>query len=76
MLRRRVNDGVVTRLIGKWRNAGVQEKGQLSYPKADSPQGGVIWPLLSNIYLHHGCMVRDGGQTSYDGKGIYGPFCR
>jgi group II intron reverse transcriptase/maturase len=53
MLRQRVNDGVITRLIGKWLNAGVQEKGQLSYPEAGSPQGGVISPLLSNIYLHH-----------------------
>ncbi|WP_243454556.1 reverse transcriptase domain-containing protein, partial [Desulfosporosinus fructosivorans] len=53
MLRQRVNDGVVTRLIGKWLNAGVQEKDQLSYPEAGSPQGGVISPLLSNIYLHH-----------------------
>lgn len=53
MLRQRVNDGVITRLIGKWLNAGVREKGQLSYPEAGSPQGGVISPLLSNIYLHH-----------------------
>ena len=53
MLRQRVNDGVITRFIGKWLNAGVQEKGQLSYPEAGSPQGGVISPLLSNIYLHH-----------------------
>jgi len=30
MLRQRVNDGVITRLIGKWLNAGVQERGQLS----------------------------------------------
>lgn len=53
MLRQRVNDGVITRLVGKWLNAGVQEEGQLSYPEAGSPQGGVISPLLSNIYLHH-----------------------
>jgi group II intron reverse transcriptase/maturase len=53
MLRQRVNDGVITRLVGKWLNAGVQEQGQLSYPGAGSPQGGVISPLLSNIYLHH-----------------------
>jgi len=53
MLRQRVNDGVITRLIGKWLNAGVQEKGQLSHPEFGSPQGGVISPLLSNIYLHH-----------------------
>lgn len=53
MLRQRVNDGVVKRLIGKWLNAGVQEQGRQSYPEAGSPQGGVISPLLSNIYLHH-----------------------
>lgn len=53
ILRQRVNDGVITRLIGKWLNAGVLEKGQLSYPEVGSQQGGVISPLLSNIYLHH-----------------------
>ena len=51
-LDRRVRDGVIRRLIGKWLNAGVWEKGQLSYPEDGTPQGGVISPLLSNIYLH------------------------
>lgn len=52
MLRQRVNDGVVTRLVGKWLNAGVMESGQLSYSDTGTPQGGVISPLLANIYLH------------------------
>ena len=52
MLHRRVRDGVLTRLIGKWLNAGVQEEGELSFPEAGTPQGGVISPLLANIYLH------------------------
>lgn len=52
ILRQRVCDGVLTRLIGKWLNAGVLEKGQLSYPETGTPQGGVISPLLANIYLH------------------------
>jgi RNA-directed DNA polymerase len=52
MLRQRVRDGVVLRLIGKWLNAGVMEDGQLRYPDSGSPQGGVISPLLANIYLH------------------------
>lgn len=52
MFRQRVTDGVVTRLVGKWLNAGVMESGQLSYPDAGTPQGGVISPLLANIYLH------------------------
>lgn len=51
-LDRRVRDGVVRRLIGKWLAAGVWEKGQLSYPEEGTPQGGVISPLLSNVYLH------------------------
>jgi group II intron reverse transcriptase/maturase len=52
ILRRRVRDGVVLRLIGKWLNAGVLEGLELSYPEAGTPQGGVISPLLANIYLH------------------------
>jgi retron-type reverse transcriptase len=43
-LRRRVRDGVVLRLIGKWLNAGVLDRGELSYPDAGSPQGGVLTP--------------------------------
>jgi RNA-directed DNA polymerase len=51
ILSRRVRDGVLLRLIGKWLNAGVMEEGSVSYPEAGSPQGGVISPLLSNIVL-------------------------
>jgi RNA-directed DNA polymerase len=52
ILGRRVRDGVLLRLIGKWLHAGVLEQGVLSYPEAGTPQGGVISPLLANIYLH------------------------
>lgn len=51
-LRHRVRDGVLLRLIGKWLNAGVMEDGSISYPETGSPQGGVISPLLANVYLH------------------------
>src|SRR3954451_16170741 len=50
---RRVRDGVLLRLIGKWLNAGVMEDGAVSYPDAGSPQGGVISPMLSNVFLHY-----------------------
>ena len=50
---KRVRDGVLRRLIGKWLSAGVMEQGSVSYPESGSPQGGVISPLLSNIYLHY-----------------------
>ena len=49
----RVRDGVLLRLIGKWLNAGVMESGRVSHPEAGSPQGGVISPLLANVYLHY-----------------------
>jgi RNA-directed DNA polymerase len=52
ILRQRVRDGVLLRLIGKWLNAGVLEGLELSRPDLGTPQGGVISPLLANIYLH------------------------
>jgi len=52
ILERRVRDGVILRLIGKWLNAGVLEGAELSRPEAGTPQGAVISPLLANIYLH------------------------
>jgi group II intron reverse transcriptase/maturase len=53
LLKRRVRDGVLLRLIGKWLNAGVLDQGSLTFPEAGSPQGGVISPLLANVYLHY-----------------------
>lgn len=52
ILGQRVVDGVLLRLVGKWLNAGVLEDGQLSRPNEGTPQGGVISPLLANIFLH------------------------
>jgi group II intron reverse transcriptase/maturase len=53
LLRLRLRDGVLLRLIGKWLNAGVLEDGSLTFPEAGTPQGGVISPLLANVYLHY-----------------------
>lgn len=52
-LDRRIKDGVIRRMIDKWLKAGVLEDGRVSYPEEGTPQGGVISPLLSNIYLHY-----------------------
>jgi group II intron reverse transcriptase/maturase len=49
----RVTDGVVRRMISKWLNAGVLEAGNLHLSTEGTPQGGVISPILSNIFLHH-----------------------
>ena len=50
-VRRRITDGRVLDLIGQFLKAGVMEDGELTMPEAGTPQGGVISPLLANIYL-------------------------
>jgi RNA-directed DNA polymerase len=52
-LDKRVKDGVIRRMIDKWLKAGVMEAGNIRYPEEGTPQGGIISPLLSNIYLHY-----------------------
>jgi RNA-directed DNA polymerase len=52
IVRKRVRDGVLLRLIDKWLKAGVMEDGAIKYPEAGTPQGGVVSPILANIYLH------------------------
>jgi group II intron reverse transcriptase/maturase len=52
ILEQRVRDGVIRRTIDKWLNAGVQKDGAVRYPDGGTPQGGVISPLLANVYLH------------------------
>ena len=52
-IQQRVNDGRILRLIGKWLHAGVLEAGALIHPDKGTPQGGVISPMLANVFLHH-----------------------
>jgi len=52
-LDQRVTDGVIRRMIDKWLNAGAVEDGHLRRTTEGSPQGGVISPCLSNVFLHH-----------------------
>jgi len=52
-VKQRVNDGGLIRLIGKWLNAGIIEGEVMTYSDQGTPQGGVISPVLANIYLHY-----------------------
>jgi group II intron reverse transcriptase/maturase len=52
LLRKRVNDSVILRLIAKWLKAGAMDGDELVISEKGTPQGGVISPILSNIYLH------------------------
>jgi RNA-directed DNA polymerase len=52
ILDQRVRDGVIRRLLDRWLNAGVMENGNVQVSELGTPQGGVISPLLANIFLH------------------------
>ena len=52
-LAKRVVDGVIRKLIDKWLKAGVLEDDTIRYLNLGTPQGGVISPLLANVYLHY-----------------------
>jgi retron-type reverse transcriptase len=52
VLRQRVKDGRILRLMGQWLRAGVREAGVLHHPDTGVVQGGTISPVLANIFLH------------------------
>jgi RNA-directed DNA polymerase len=53
MIRERIVDRTILRLIGKWLRVGVLEEGKRVRTEVGVAQGGVISPLLANIYLHY-----------------------
>jgi len=54
MLAERIEDGAFLQLIGKWLKAGVlEEHGKVVHPATCARQGGIVTPVLANIYLHY-----------------------
>jgi len=54
MLGQRIQDGAILGLIGKWVRAGVMEEdGSIVHPERGTPQGGLVSPVLANVYLHY-----------------------
>jgi len=53
MMEKRINDRAFLRLINKWLKAGILEpEGYVKHPVTGTPQGGIVSPILSNLYLH------------------------
>jgi RNA-directed DNA polymerase len=54
MLEQRISDRAFLNLIRKWLRAGIMEEdGRVVHPQTGTPQGGVVSPVLANIYLHY-----------------------
>src|SRR5437899_4158570 len=54
MLEQRINDGAMVRLVRKWLRVGILEaEGRIEHPETGTPQGGIVSPVLANVYLHY-----------------------
>jgi len=54
MLAERIEDRKLLRLIRKWLKAGILDtSGQVIDPVSGTPQGGIVSPILANVYLHY-----------------------
>jgi len=54
MLEQRIDDGALIRLVRKWLRAGIlEENGRVEHPQSGTPQGGIVSPVLANVYLHY-----------------------
>jgi group II intron reverse transcriptase/maturase len=54
MLAERIDDEALLRLVGKWLQAGIlEEDGRVEHPETGTPQGGIVSPVLANVYLHY-----------------------
>jgi len=68
MLEQRVADSHFIRLIRKWLKAGIMEEdGCIVNPTTGTPQGGIVSPILANIYLHYvsRSLVGEGGAETF-----------
>ncbi len=52
ILQKRINDGAILRLIGRWLHVGVLEEGEVRNQEMGTPQGAPVSPILANIFLH------------------------
>lgn len=54
MLEERIDDAALLGLVRKWLRAGIlEEDGRVEHPETGTPQGGIVSPVLANVYLHY-----------------------
>jgi len=70
-LEHRIADRRLVRLLMKWLAAGVMEEGKLHETREGTPQGGIISPLLANIYLHYVLDLWVHAQRKRSARGFY-----
>jgi group II intron reverse transcriptase/maturase len=70
-LEHRISDRRLVRLLMKWLAAGVMEEGKLHETQEGTPQGGIVSPLLSNIYLHYVLDLWVHTERKRNARGIY-----
>jgi len=76
MLKRRIDDKPLLKLIHRWLKAGILDiDGQVLHPATGTPQGGIVSPLLANVYLHYALDVwfEEAVKTHCEGR-VY--LCR
>jgi retron-type reverse transcriptase len=75
MLSLRIDDRAFLDLIRKWLKAGILDTdGTVLHPKTGTPQGGIVSPVLANLYLHYaGPLGRAPGETPLSGRGAAVP---
>ena len=72
LVRQRVRDGVLLRLIGKWLNAGVLEEGVVTTPESGTPQGGVATPpTMLRMAPFGACLKRAGLHLVDDTDAVF-----
>ena len=79
MLAERIDDRALLRLIQKWLKAGVLDTdGEVMHPVTGTPQGGIVSPILANVYLHYALDLwfEKVVQTALSGRSVPDPIRR
>ena len=77
MLKLRIDDRAFLGLIRKWLKAGILDNGEVHHPDMGTPQGGVVSPILANVYLHYvlDLWFERAVKTRCNGQALISRYC-